>query len=185
MNATEVKNATNSESNQAAITSPATGPRAVRSWQLIGAGAALLLVLLGIIFFLVIPALGGDDTGHNANTPPPDLDTSLTQTSTKGLYRGTAAPGMAPIAINQLHSWTLHVETADGRPVDDATIAVKGDMPGHGHGLPTEPKVNKAAGAGNYLVEGMKFQMTGWWYLDFTIASSKGSDTVRFNLVLK
>jgi hypothetical protein len=77
------------------------------------------------------------------------------------------------------------VESADGQPVNDATITVHGDMPGHGHGLPTEPTVTKMAGEGNYLVEGMKFQMTGWWYVEFGIKSPKGSDTVRFNLILK
>lgn len=184
MNATDVKNVNNLEHNQAAITSTATSPRIVRNWRLISVGGALLLALLGTIIFLIITVIGSE-RAHNANTPPPDLDASLTQTSTKGMYRSTAAPGIEPIAINQLHSWTLHIETPDGRPVDDATVTVRGDMPGHGHGLPTEPKVSKAAGAGNYLVEGMKFQMTGWWYVDFSVASSKGSDTVRFNLVLK
>jgi hypothetical protein len=183
MNAIDVKNVTNSEHNQAVVTSPATNLRAARNRQLIGIGAPLLL-LLGVILFLVIPSPGGD-MGHNANTPPTGLDTSLTQMSTKGLYRSTVAPGTAPITINQLHSWALHIETTDGRAVDDATVTVTGDMPGHGHGLPTEPKVSKATGTGNYMVEGMKFQMTGWWYVDFNITSSKGSDTVRFNFVLK
>ena len=32
---------------------------------------------------------------------------------------------------------------------------------------------------------GMKFQMTGWWYVDFGITSSKGDDTIRFNFILK
>ncbi|MEO8288134.1 MAG: FixH family protein [Chloroflexota bacterium] len=153
-----------------------------RRLQLIALGGLLLVAILGIVGFVAVSSM---NDANNANTPPPDLDTSLTRTSANGLYRGTAAPGLAPIGINQLHSWQLHLETADGQPVDDATITVHGDMPGHGHGLPTEPTVTKTAGAGNYLVEGMKFQMTGWWYVEFGIKSPKGIDTVLFNLILK
>jgi len=88
------------------------------------------------------------------------------------------------LTIDTLHSWTLHLETVDGKPVENATITVHGDMPGHGHGLPTKPIVSERSN-GDYLVEGMKFQMTGWWYVDFGISGSKGSDTVRFNFILK
>jgi hypothetical protein len=58
-------------------------------------------------------------------------------------------------------------------------------MPGHGHGLPTQPAVTQKLGNGDYVVEGMKFQMTGWWYVDFGVTGSKGSDTIRFNFILK
>ena len=62
-----------------------------------------------------------------------------------------------------MHQWTLHVERADGTPVDDATITVDGDMPQHGHGMPTQPQVTENLGNGDYLVDGLKFQMGGWW----------------------
>jgi hypothetical protein len=42
----------------------------------------------------------------------------------------------------------------NGEPVENATIAVDGDMPEHGHGLPTCPQVTKYLGNGDYLVEG-------------------------------
>jgi hypothetical protein len=57
-------------------------------------------------------------------------------------------------------------------------------MPQHGHGLPTRPQVTRALGDGTYLVEGMKFQMGGWWVVDFTIEVNGQSDSVRFNLAL-
>ena len=83
-----------------------------------------------------------------------------------------------------MHQWTLHVETVDGQPVENATIAVDGDMPEHGHGLPTRPQVTKYLGNGDYLVEGMKFQMGGWWVMDFTITTTKHTDAVHFNMKL-
>ena len=55
----------------------------------------------------------------------------------------------------------------------DAAITVDGDMPQHGHGLPTRPQVTKHLGNGDYLVEGMKFQMGGWWVVDFTIDAAR------------
>jgi hypothetical protein len=169
----------NAEKSAGIRTPSPTQTRRPRTWQIVAAGVVVLLVVLGVAYFLMMQRM------QDANTPPPGLDTSWTQTSTNGLYRSTVAPSLEPIATNQLHSWRLHVETADGSPVDDATFTIHGDMPGHGHGLPTQPAVTQKLGNGDYLVEGMKFQMTGWWYVDFGITSSKGSDTVRFNFVLR
>jgi hypothetical protein len=119
------------------------------------------------------------------NTPPPNLDVSHTRVSDQGLFRGTITPQLDPIQINQLHSWRLHLETPDGQPLKEAEIAIHGDMPGHGHGLPTTPQVTQEFGNGEYLVEGMKFQMAGWWYVDVAVSSEGRQDTIRFNLVLK
>jgi hypothetical protein len=58
-------------------------------------------------------------------------------------------------------------------------------MPEHGHGLPTRPRVTTYLGNGDYLVEGMKFQMTGWWVIDVDVLVNGESDRVRFNLLLK
>jgi hypothetical protein len=146
----------------------------VWKWILGGAGALLLVALAAFGFML-----------WRMNYIPADLDLSATRLSNQGLYRVSYAPRRGPIAINQLHAWTIHVATPDGRPVADATIAVDGDMPQHGHGLPTQPLVTKHLGNGDYLVEGMKFQMGGWWVVDFTIDAAGKRDTVRFNMILK
>ncbi|HEU4740987.1 MAG TPA: FixH family protein [Meiothermus sp.] len=119
------------------------------------------------------------------NYVPAGLDYSTTQTTANGLYRVSYSSGTSPIPINKLHTWTLHVETPQGQPVEDAQIALDGDMPQHGHGLPTRPQVTLYQGGGNYLVEGVKFQMGGWWVMDFTVSAGGKTDTVRFNLLLK
>ena len=160
------------------ITAPRSADRSSRArvwkWILGGVGALLLVALAatGYMFWRM-------------NYIPSDLDLSTTRLSNAGLYRVSYAPRRGPIAINQLHSWTIHVATADGRPVTDAAIMVDGDMPQHGHGLPTQPQVTKHLGNGDYLVEGMKFQMGGWWVVDFTIDDHGQQDTVRFNMVLR
>jgi hypothetical protein len=114
-----------------------------------------------------------------------DLDYSTTHLSENGLFNVSYTASTGTVPVNQLHQWILHIETADGQPVENATITVDGDMPQHGHGLPTQPRVTKNLGNGDYLVDGMKFQMGGWWLMDFTIATNGQTDAVHFNMMLK
>jgi len=114
--------------------------------------------------------------------PSPDIAT--TKASAHGLYRASVRLGVDPIPVRRLQSWTLHIDTMDGRPVDAATITMNGGMPHHGHGLPTSPRVTRALGNGDHLVEGVKFNMGGWWVVRFAIAAGAGTDTVTFNLSL-
>ena len=48
-----------------------------------------------------------------------------------------------------------------------------------------EGDLRKQFGIGDYLVEGMKFQMGGWWKIDFTVNANGQSDKVSFNLMLQ
>jgi hypothetical protein len=154
-------------------TSPANRRR-VWKW-VAGSVGALVLVLLAAFGFMF----------WRMSYIPADLDLATTRLSNQGAYRVSYAPRHAPITINQLHIWTIHVATADGQPVTDAVISVDGDMPQHGHGLPTTPRVTQHLGNGDYLVEGMKFQMGGWWVVDFTIDAAGRPDTVQFNMILR
>jgi hypothetical protein len=115
---------------------------------------------------------------------PRDLDYSRTRSSASGVYRGTIHPAGDSIPQGKLQSWTLHLETAAGAPVDSAKILIDGGMPQHGHGLPTKPQVTRSLGDGNHLVEGMKFNMGGWWVVKFHVSSAAGSDSLVFNLSL-
>lgn len=122
--------------------------------------------------------------------PAPDpaaqrRDYATQRLSEQGAWRVSYKPEGAAVPIRQMHSWTLHIERADGSPVTDAVIAVDGDMPEHRHGLPTRPRATRHLGNGDYLVEGVKFQMGGWWVMEFTIASGGRSDIARFNLQLQ
>lgn len=115
---------------------------------------------------------------------PRDLDYSRTRSSEGDVYRGTIHPAGDSIPEGKLQSWTLHLETARGASVDAASVSVDGGMPQHGHGLPTKPKVTLALGNGNYLVEGLKFNMGGWWVVKFHVTSAAGNDSLVFNLSL-
>jgi hypothetical protein len=116
--------------------------------------------------------------------PPRDLDYSRTRASEAGRYRVTIRPQGDTIPQGKLHRWTLHLETADGAPVDSGDVAVDGGMPQHGHGLPTRPRVTRALGNGDHLVEGMRFNMGGWWIVKFRVAAAAGRDSVVFNVKL-
>lgn len=153
-------------------------PRSKSTRILLWIGAVLGgLILVAAIFIGVMMA--------RMNDVPSDLDTSTTRSSENGLFKVSYTSINGTIPVNQMHQWTLHVETADGQPVENATISLDGDMPQHGHGLPTRPQVTEYLGNGDYLVEGLKFQMGGWWLVDFTITADGQTDAVHFNMMVK
>jgi hypothetical protein len=142
--------------------------------------AALLVgVVLVVVVAMSMMAMGRGEPA------PADLDYSTTRLSENGTFNVSYTSSTAAVPVNQMHEWTLHVETADGEPVENATITVNGDMPEHGHGLPTKPQVTEYLGNGDYRVEGVKFQMAGWWVMDFTITADGQTDAVRFNMQLQ
>ena len=103
----------------------------------------------------------------------------------RGLFLGFPWWGIGPIAINQLHDWVFQLVTPDGRPVEGARITIDGDMPAHGHGLPTQPRVTQDIGNGFYLIEGMRFQMAGKWQLSFFVNAAGKSDELVYDFVIR
>jgi len=86
-----------------------------------------------------------------------------------------------PLPLHRIHSWVLHVDTLSGSPVERASISVFGGMPAHKHGLPTQPIVTEI-GNGDYLVEGLKFSMTGIWQIRFDIRTDNLNDETTFTI---
>ena len=107
------------------------------------------------------------------------------QTTENSLFTVSAISHLDPVVINETHTWTLHIETADGEPVTDAEIAVDGGMPAHNHGFPTAPRVTENLGDGDYLLEGMRFNMGGMWVLTLEIRSGDQNDSLTFEFELK
>ncbi len=119
------------------------------------------------------------------SSAPADVDTSTVRTSAKKLFRVSYVSESVPIPIAKIIIWKLRVEMADGRPVKNAEITIKGGMPEHGHGLPTQPEVTKGIGDGDYIVQGLKFSMPGWWVITFKVKAQDMDDTVTFNLMVQ
>ena len=149
------------------------------------AGITTIIILIGIA--LLMPILGPRYMHPlmMGNQPVPNnLDMSSEHLSDGGVFRLAWTSDPAEPPLNRMHTWTLHLETADGEPVEGADISVDGGMPQHGHGLPTRPRVTRTLGDGIYEIEGVRFNMGGWWEFRLAIAGSRGSDTVTFNLSL-
>ncbi len=123
-------------------------------------------------------------TAAGCMSPPQDLDLSLSRPSDEKRYVVTLQPPPSPAAINQMHAWQLKLTSPAGAPVVQARIRVDGGMPQHGHGLPTRPQVTRELPGGTYLIEGVKFSMSGWWEIKLDIDGPAGADRVTFNTVV-
>lgn len=148
--------------------------RAARAMRIAACAAVLVIAGCGKLMTMM----------HGGPERPPESEFGFgPRVSTGALYTATLEP-IGPLKLRKLQQVKLNVRTADQVPVDGATIAVGGGMPQHGHGLPTAPKVTRAPGHGVYQVDGVKFNMGGWWELKFRITSAAGVDSVTFNLAL-
>ena len=136
--------------------------------------AIAVLALLGVGGFYAMKML---------SPPPADLDLARSKETANGRYTVAVEPEAEPLQTGTLHTWLVTV-TSNGTPVTDAQIAVDGGMPQHGHGLPTAPQATGHIGEGRYRIEGVRFNMGGWWVLKLTVDSPAGRDDVEFNLTL-
>ena len=137
--------------------------------------AGVVLTALAVIVFLAVQMM---------MPPPDDLDLARTRASAGGLYVVEIAPEHETIQQGALHSWIATVRTAQGAPLENAQLTVDGGMPQHGHGLPTAPQASAHQGEGRYRIDGVRFNMGGWWVLKLAISSTSGDDAVEFNLML-
>jgi hypothetical protein len=140
---------------------------------ILGGGALLVVAVVGFMAWRMMAP------------PPDDLDLAREKASEAGIYQVAIAPLIGPVVQGSLHSWVATIMLPDGSAVEDATVTVDGGMPQHGHGLPTSPQATDHQGEGRYLIEGVRFNMGGWWELHLNISSSAGDDGVTFNLVIE
>ena len=140
--------------------------------------AAAILIVAGV-FALMVKRMSDSKT----QVPAPASGEIV---STNGMYTIFYKSEIDPIPLNQIHRWTLHIEKKGaGLALDNAQIMIDGGMPAHGHGLPTQPQATQALGNGNYLVEGMRFNMPGYWVVNFHITFGHDSDTATVELNLR
>ena len=137
-----------------------------------------LRVGLVVAVFVVVALGAAVGFGRNDGSEPEGVP------SAQGLYRVAFETDPAGSPVNRHHTWAFDLRDGDGDPVTGAQVSVEGDMPAHGHGLPTRPVVREV-GDGAYLIEGMKFQMGGHWFVELRIEGPDGSDRARvdFDLV--
>ena len=102
------------------------------------------------------------------------------RSSAEGRYVATL-DAAGPLRPRRMLTVRVALHDAQGNAVEGAQISIDGGMPEHGHGLPTRPRVKGSLG-GVYEIEGVRFNMGGWWELRLEIAGPRGADTVTFNL---
>lgn len=140
-------------------------------------------VWVGLLLGLVL--LGTSACGHLAIWPgekPPASEFGLgPRTSEHGLYTVTLQPAEA-LRARRLQKISLLVHDAAGQAISGAALSVDGGMPQHGHGLPTQPRAVPASASGAYAIDGLRFNMGGWWVLALTIDGPRGADRVIFHL---
>ena len=142
----------------------------------LAAAAVLGLVVLGACAHLMMMMRSGIER------PPAEEFGFGPRSSAGGVYQATLEPA-GELGTRRMHSAKLVIRTGQA-PVAGAAIQVDGGMPQHGHGLPTAPRVTRDLGNGEYQVDGLRFNMPGWWELKFRVASPAGTDSVTFNLAL-
>lgn len=115
---------------------------------------------------------------------PASAPSRWTQKSIRGAIDVTVAPQSGAPRIGALHSWVVTLRDPQGNPVSQARISIDGGMPAHGHGLPTRPQVTRYLGGGEYLIEGVRFNMAGDWVWRLRIETPEGIDEVKFDLFI-
>lgn len=115
---------------------------------------------------------------------PKKLDTKPIQISRNQQYIAYFSGENSTIPLNKIHTWEFVITDIAGHVDPDIQVKIKGDMPGHNHGLPTSPKLVHTEQEGRYKVKGMKFQMPGWWVITFNVEKDGQKDQLVFNIDL-
>lgn len=102
-----------------------------------------------------------------------------------GAYLATLRSDLAPPTINRIHSWSLKLADASGAPVDAGPVTIDAGVPIIGRVMPTAARARKGAGAGEFVIEGMKFDMAGRWRVEVHVGSGPASDLVSFDVDVK
>lgn len=111
-------------------------------------------------------------------------ENAVTRTTDDSLFQVSLYSNVSPLPLKKIHSWTVHIETQAGKPLENAKVYIYGGMPAHKHDFPTKPRVTEYLGNGDYMVEGVKFSMPGHWQMRFNIIEKNQRDRVVFDVNL-
>ncbi|WP_089718343.1 cytochrome-c peroxidase [Candidatus Entotheonella palauensis] len=104
--------------------------------------------------------------------------------SQQGRFRLHIKPATDSIRLHDLHAWVVHIESASGAPIQPKRLLFGGGMPQHGHGFPSQPAITRYLGDGDWLIEGVQFNMTGQWQMHFELLDETGWDRSTFEFTL-
>ena len=133
--------------------------------------------------FCVVAVLAALAVGC-ATPPATEERAGWSARSDSGRLVGHLAPESGAVQIGKFQTWILELCSAGGVAVSGADVAIAGGMPGHGHGLPSQPQVTDEIGDGRYRIEGVKLNMVGAWVIEVFVQTSAGRDRLRFDLAI-
>jgi len=137
------------------------------------------LAAMGVAIAVVTPIAGA---GANAAARSEPAGTAaLSRLSAIPSHNGTYQASL--VRSRDSREWTVQVQTATSRMVDDATLALESWMPDDESVPATHPRVTQYLGNGRYRVEGLRFDRRGWWNVKLQVSAPNGTDSLAFNLV--
>lgn len=142
----------------------------------------LICVLLGALACDAPPEPERPVSEREAGAPQTGGRLEVGGMTNEGHYRVTLRPRDGAIPLNRIHAWTVEVTTAGGDPFRPTRLAFSGGMPQHQHGFITEPRVTRALGPGTFLIEGVKFHMSGDWTLRVELVGPSGPDVASLEV---
>ena len=103
--------------------------------------------------------------------------------SHNGLYRASLISSPSEGHAGEGSAWMVELRTANGAPVERATLALESWMPDDEETGTRRARVTGYLGDGRYRVEGLRLDGRGWWNVRLTVAASAGTDSLAFNLI--
>ena len=127
------------------------------------------------------------DDGFTARAAPVTPSVALLSDipSHNRVYRASMTPSPDPIELNRSLTLTVEIRTAADAPVDGALLALESWMPDNESASVVRPRAIASLGGGLYRIEGLHFDVRGWWNLRLQIAAAGMTDSLAFNLVLR
>lgn len=140
-------------------------------------------LLVSLVVFLSHGCSSEDpEAAENAHSVSVEWTEGVTsRESAKVRWRPRGGP--LPLNVHFPLELELH-DPESGAALTGAQLAVRCDMPAHGHGMNVEPQAVEE-GEGRYLVDGMLLHMTGDWVLTIDVLLDGRAESVQFPIVLE
>jgi hypothetical protein len=134
---------------------------------------------------LVIAALLAVAAAGCGSTAPVSPDEYHEADSSGGTYVLWWRSDPSPIRVGEPFSVMVTVFDMRGRQViEEPTVQVTARMPNHDRWMEAEPTVKRAF-RGQYIAEGLLFDMKGVWELYFDLSSEGITERVEFELLIE
>ena len=126
-------------------------------------------------------AISTTATALTSDAPASSLVTSLGERRSHDGNYSAEVVSTSPIVIGAVQTWTVHLSRRNRR-VSHATVRADAWMPETGERALRHPTVTYVGG-GDYRIDDLRFDRTGWWNVALVIHGRAGTDSVAFNVI--